>query len=162
MLEPHPWFVAPDGALPGDRERIFDLAGTQVFRDGLARGTKWPLRMPLLSQPVVEACLKVPSWMWIAGGRNRAVARDAFADVLPADILYRRSKGTFMNYSGAVYRRNRSRLREYLLTGRLEGHGLLDGDALRRFFDRDLGTREDTFMRIFDLCAAENWVRHQP
>ena len=162
MLEPHPWFVAPDGALPGDRERIFDLAGTQVFRDGLARGTKWPLRMPLLSQPVVEACLKVPSWMWIAGGRNRAVARDAFADVLPADILYRRSKGTFMNYSGAVYRRNRSRLREYLLTGRLEGHGLLDGDALRRFFDRDLGTREDTFMRIFDLCAAENWVRRQP
>jgi asparagine synthase (glutamine-hydrolysing) len=161
MLVPHPWFAAPDGSLPGDRERIFDLAGTQVFRDGLARGAKWHLRMPLLSQPVVEACLKVPSWMWIAEGRNRAVARDAFADVLPPDILHRRSKGTFMNYSGAIYRQNKSRLREYLLTGRLEGHGLLDSDSLRRFFDHDLATRDDRFMRIFDLCAAENWIRHQ-
>ncbi|MEO9216658.1 MAG: lasso peptide isopeptide bond-forming cyclase [Rhodanobacter sp.] len=161
MLEPHPWFAAPDDALAGDRERIFDLAGTQVFRDGLARGAKWHLRMPLLSQPVVEACLKVPSWMWIAEGRNRAVARDAFADILPSEILHRRSKGTFMNYSGAVYRQNKSLLRKYLLTGQLEGHGLLDNDALRRFFDRELTTREDTFMRIFDLCAVENWVRHQ-
>jgi len=162
MLEPHPWFAAPDGALPGDRERIFDLAGTQVFRDGLARSAKWHLRMPLLSQPVVEACLKVPSWMWIAEGRNRAVARDAFADVLPPDILHRRSKGTFTNYSGAVYRRNKSRLREYLLAGQLEGHGLLDSDALRQFFDRGLAQQDDTFMRIFDLCAVENWIRHQP
>ncbi len=161
MLVPHPWFAAPDGSLPGDRERIFNLAGTQVFRDGLARGTKWHLRMPLLSQPVVEACLKVPSWMWIAEGRNRAVARDAFADVLPPDILHRRSKGTFMNYSGAVYRQNKSRLREYLLTGQLEGQGLLDTDSLRQFFDRDLATRDDRFMRIFDLCAIENWIRHQ-
>ena len=161
LPEPHPWFATPDGALPGDRERIFDLAGTQVFRDELARRAKWQLRMPLLSQPVVETCLKVPSWMWISEGRNRAVARDAFADVLPAEILYRRSKGTFMNYSGTVYRRNKSQLREYLLTGRLEGQGLLDTDSLQRFFDRDLAPRDDGFMRIFDLCAVENWVRHQ-
>lgn len=161
MLEPHPWFAAPDNALPGDRERIFDLAGTQVFRDGLARGAKWQLRMPLLSQPVMEACLKVPSWMWIAGGRNRAVARDAFADVLPAEILHRRSKGTFVNYSGAVYRKNKQRIQEYLVAGQLAGHGLLDTDALRRFLDRGPAPRDDAFMRIFDLCAVENWVRHQ-
>lgn len=161
VLEGHPWFAAPEDALPGDRERIFDLAGTQVFRDGLARGARRHLRMPLLSQPVLEACLKVPSWMWIAGGRNRAVARNAFSDALPPDILHRRSKGTFMNYSGAVYRQNKHLLKDYLLTGQLEGAGLLDADALRQFFNRDLGARDDRFMRIFDLCAAESWVRHQ-
>lgn len=161
MLENHPWFAAPKHALPGDRERIFDLAGTQVFRDGLARGTRRHLRMPLLSQPVLEACLKVPSWMWITGGRNRAVARNAFSDALPPDILHRRSKGTFMNYSGAVYRRNKHLLKEYLLTGQLEGKGLIDTSALRQFFDRGLAARDDRFMRIFDLCAAESWVRHQ-
>jgi len=160
-LEPHPWFDAPDDALCGDRERIVDLAGTQVFRDGLARGAKWQMRMPLLSQPVMEACLNVPSWMWIAAGRNRAVARDAFANALPPDILHRRSKGTFMNYAGAFYRRNKGRLRDYVLTGQLEAHGLLDGEALRQFFERDLAVRDDRFMRIFDLCAVENWVRHQ-
>ncbi|GGK03167.1 lasso peptide isopeptide bond-forming cyclase [Luteimonas terricola] len=157
----HPWLAAPDNALAGDRERIFDLAGTQVFRDGVSRGAKWQLRMPLLSQPVVEACLKVPSWVWITDGRNRALARDAFADILPPAVLHRRSKGTFVNYSGAVFRRNRSQLRDYLLAGELEGHGLLDTDGLRRFFDRDLAARDESFMRIFDLCAVENWVRHQ-
>lgn len=159
--ELHPWFTAPSDALAGDRERIFDLAGNQVFRDGIARGGRWQLRMPLLSQPVMEACLKVPSWMWISGGRNRAVARDAFAHVLPHDILHRRSKGTFMNYSGAIYRRHSHRLRDFLLTGQLESRGLLDTDALRGFFDRDPDSQENSFMRIFDLCAAENWVRHQ-
>lgn len=157
----HPWFAAPSDALAGDRERIFDLAGNQVFRDGIARGGPWQLRMPLLSQPVMEACLKVPSWMWISGGRNRAVARDAFAHVLPHDILHRRSKGTFMNYSGAIYRRNSHRLRDFLLTGQFESRGLLDTDALRGFFDRDPDSQGNSFMRIFDLCAAENWVRHQ-
>lgn len=117
--------------------------------------------MPLLSQPVLEACLKVPSWMWIAEGRNRAVARSAFSDLLPPDILHRRSKGTFMNYSGAVYRRNKRLLEEYLLTGQLADKGFLDADALRQFFNRDLAARDDRFMRIFDLCAAESWVRHQ-
>ncbi|OBR77258.1 asparagine synthase [Xanthomonas arboricola] len=160
-LQSHPWFDAPPDSLPGDRERIVDLAGTQVFRDGLARSASWHLRMPLLSQPVVEACLTVPSWMWIAGGRNRAVARDAFADVLPAQILHRRSKGTFMNYSGAVYRRGRQQIRDYLLQGRLAGQGLLDADALRYHFDHTLADGDHSVMRIFDLCAVENWVRHQ-
>ncbi|NIJ89042.1 asparagine synthase (glutamine-hydrolysing) [Xanthomonas campestris] len=160
-LEFHPWFDAPAHGLPGDRERIFDLAGTQVFRDGLARSASWHLRMPLLSQPVVEACLAVPSWMWISGGRNRAVARDAFAEELPAQILYRRSKGTFMNYSGAVYRQSRHQIRDYLLHGRLQGQGLLDADALRRHFDAVPADGDDSFMRLFDLCAVENWVRHQ-
>jgi len=158
---PHPWHAAPRSALAGDRERIFDLAGTQIFRDGLARSVERHLRMPLLSQPVVEACLRVPSWLWIAGGRNRAVARDAFAETLPPAILHRRSKGSFMNYSGAVFHRNRAQLRDYLMSGVLASRGLLDTDALLRFLGRDLAQRETTFMRIFELCAAENWVRHQ-
>jgi len=161
VLDPHPWFSAPADALPGDRERIFDLAGTQVFRDGLARGTKRRLRMPLLSQPVMETCLRVPTWMWIQDGRDRAMARYAFAGVLPPEIFHRRSKGTFVNYSGAAYRRHKDRLGTYLLSGQLAARGLLDTAALTQFFDRELAPRENAFMRVFELCAVENWVRHQ-
>lgn len=161
VLDPHPWFSAPADALPGDRERIFDLAGTQVFRDGLARGTKRRLRMPLLSQPVMETCLRVPTWMWIKDARDRAMARYAFAGVLPPEIFHRRSKGTFVNYSGAAYRRHKDRLRTYLLSGQLASRGLLDTAALAQFFDRELAPRDNAFMRVFELCAVENWVRHQ-
>lgn len=156
----HPW-DAPADALPGDRERVEGLAATQLFRDTLPRGMQHWFRLPLLSQPVMQTCLSIPSWMWVAGGRNRAVARLAFADVLPAPVLHRRSKGNFSQYNAAVYRRNKASMRRFLLEGRLRDHGLLDTDALSSFFDRPLQPRDRSFMRIFDLCRAENWVRHQ-
>lgn len=160
-LDRHPWFAAPTGTLAGDQERIADLAGTQVFRDGAPRGSTHWLRLPLLSQPVMEACLKAPTWMWIAGGENRAIARAAFADRLPRDVLERRSKGTFMNYFGAIYERKKPHIREYLLTGHLQAQGLLDTKALEDFFDTVLPPRDTSFMRTFDLCMIENWIRHQ-
>ncbi|WP_337244685.1 asparagine synthase C-terminal domain-containing protein [Luteimonas sp. gir] len=156
----HPWFARPNGALPGDLERIAELAGTQVFREGAPRGaTRW-LRLPLLSQPVVEACLQAPTWMWIAGGRNRALARDAFADRLPRAVLERRSKGTFVSYSGAIYQRKRREMRAYLMEGHLRRQGLLDARVLEAFFATNLHPRDTAFMRIFDLCMVENWLRH--
>lgn len=157
----HPWFVAPEGALPGDCERIADLAGTQAFRESAPRGSTHWLRMPLLSQPVMEACLRAPSWMWIAGGQNRVLARAAFADRLPRSVLERRSKGTFMNYFGGIYQRNKAQMRNYLLGGRLQERGLLDAPALSAFVESPLPPRDTSFMRIFDLCMIENWARHQ-
>lgn len=157
----HPWFEAPPGALPGDRRRIQLLAGTQVYRHAMSRGTR-DLRMPLLAQPVVEACLSVPTWMWIAGGRNRSVARAAFADELPREVLNRRSKGDFAQYLGAVWRRNKDQMQDYLLEGELQAKGLLaPPDSFRDFFQSHTVPRDESFSRIFDLCMIENWVRHQ-
>lgn len=158
----HPWFPPPTGTLPGDRERIIDLVTTQSYRESQARGLERWLRMPLLAQPVVEAALKIPSWMWIAGGQNRAIARLAFADVLPQDILNRRSKGTFMSYVGAAYRENKSVVRELLLNGRLRERNLVDARALNDFLERDQAPRDRSFRRVLDLCMVENWLRHQP
>lgn len=159
--EHHPWIDAPLGTLPGDREKIHDLIGTQLFRDATPRGMGCSMHFPLLSQPVMEACLKVPTWMWIADGRNRAVARQAFADYLPHDILYRRSKGSYTGYMAAVYTRNKLKMRGFLEEGQLCTHDLLDRSALTNFFAREFAPRDLSFLRIFDLCAAENWARQQ-
>lgn len=159
-VETHPWLDAPAKALPGDTERIFALTAAQMFRDSAPRGAVRRLRMPLLSQPVVEACLRAPSWMWIAGGQNRTVARTAFADLLPSEILSRRSKGTFMSYVGGLYSRSRTRMRDYLLDGQLNARGLLDPAALHHYMTDDAPMRDRSFIRIFDLCMIENWVRH--
>ncbi|MGV8932165.1 MAG: asparagine synthase-related protein [Luteimonas sp.] len=158
----HPWFAAPANALPGDRERIFDLAGNQLFQSQASRGAKRPFRFPLLSQPVMEACLRTPSWMWIADGKNRAVARAAFSDRLPADVLYRQSKATYMSYLGVVYQRNKYQMREFLLSGRLADQHLLDTRAIAEFLAGNLPSRDQKFLRMFELCMIENWVRHQP
>jgi asparagine synthase (glutamine-hydrolysing) len=157
----HPWLDAPQGALTGDCRRIGHLAGTQLYRQGMWRGAARELRMPLLAQPVVEACLKAPAWMWIAGGRNRSVARAAFSADLPHAILNRRSKGDFAQYLGAVWRRNGREMHEFLLEGELQSRGLLSADSLRDFSRRSLSPRDQSFHRILELCTIENWVRHQ-
>jgi len=161
VSEHHPWMDAPPGALTGDREKIHDLIGTQLFRETALRGAKHSTHFPLLSQPVMEACLKVPTWMWIADGQNRAVARQAFAGHLPQAILNRRSKGSYMGYTATIYMRNKLKMHEFLEEGQLCAHDLLDHSALAAFFAKDLAPRDLSFLRIFDLCAAENWVRQQ-
>lgn len=161
LADRHPWWEAPVDALPGDRERVDGLAATQVFRDTLPRGMQHWFRLPLLSQPVMETCLSIPSWMWVIGGRNRAVARLAFSHALPAPVLNRMSKGNFLQHNGAVYRRNKEAMRNFLVEGQLQHHGLLDCDAVSAYFQRPLEPRDRSFMRIFDLCRTENWVRHQ-
>ncbi len=159
--EHHSWMDAPPGTLSGDREKIFDLIGTQLYREATPRSLERSMHFPLLSQPVVEACLKVPTWMWIADGRNRAVVRQAFADQLPRGILDRRSKGSYIGHMATAYARNKLHMRGFLEEGRLCAHDLLDRSALLNFFANDLAPRDLSFLRIFDLCAAENWVRQQ-
>jgi asparagine synthase (glutamine-hydrolysing) len=159
--EPHPWMQPPGRALPGDREKIHDLIGTQLFREATPRASGKPTYFPLLSQPVMEACLRVPSWMWISKGRDRAIARQAFADALPAAIAGRRSKGSYTGYLAAVFSRNKQQMRTLLMEGALSTHGLLDRTALDLQFQRDQSPRDISFMRIFELCTAENWVRAQ-
>lgn len=156
----HPWLDCPGDALPGDREKVNDLVATQMFRDATPRGS-CAMRLPLLSQPVMEACLKVPTWMWIAEGQNRAVARAAFADTLPEGILRRRSKGTYTSYMSDIYMRNRSRMRQFLEEGSLTSRGLLDWNTLGKFMNSPLTARDLSFVRVFDLCMAENWIRNQ-
>ncbi|TYT26172.1 asparagine synthase [Luteimonas viscosa] len=159
--DPHPWSDAPPGAFPGDRERVLGLAGTQLFRDGLSRATRRPLRLPLLSQPVMETCLSIPTWMWNTGGVDRSVARAAFAALLPRNVVERRSKGNFLQYNGAVYRQKKDHMRDYLMEGVLQSHHLLDREAIAEFFKRPSAPRDRAFMRVFDLCRAEAWARQQ-
>jgi asparagine synthase (glutamine-hydrolysing) len=159
--EHHPWMDARPGALSGDHEKIHDLIGNQLFRDAGLPNLERSVHFPLLSQPVMEACLKVPTWMWIADGQNRAIARQAFADHLPQAILDRRSKGSYTGHMAGVYTRNKLKIREFLEEGQLRAHDLLDRPALANFFAKNPASRDLSFLRIFDLCAAENWTRQQ-
>ncbi|HEL5339970.1 TPA: asparagine synthase [Stenotrophomonas maltophilia] len=160
-MERHPWFDAPSDTLPGDREKVYDLIGSQSYRDGMLRTEHRPIRFPLLSQLVMETCLRVPTWMWIAGGVNRSVARTAFADCLPADIRNRRSKGTYISYCGALYTRNKLGMLAFLANGKLRTRGLLDFPLLEKYIRADLAPEDLFFVRVFDLCMVENWLQRQ-
>jgi len=156
---PHPWLDAPSGALPGKREHVAALMRIQNAPDGKERHALAPVRYPLLSQPLVELCLTIPSWMWISAGRNRAVARDAFADRLPAAILERRTKGDFTGFCGAVYERQRTALADLLLGGWLAGQGILDPVAVEAYLAAPVPPKDIGFYRLLELAGVEVWAR---
>lgn len=155
----HPWLDEPADALPGRRSHIRAVIAAFAHLDGYARHAAAPSLFPLLSQPVMEACFRVPTWLWIAGGRDRAVARQAFRDALPAKVLDRRSKGGMDAYCIRNFEANRARLEPFLLEGHLTRAGLLDRPAVAAFLRRPIGPRDQRFYRLLPVIDAEAWVR---
>ena len=155
----HPWLEAPQGAKPGKAAHIKLLAYADGFLQGSDPQTALPTLAPLLGQPLVETCLAVPSWQWLKDGRNRALARQAFARDLPNSIAERRSKGTPDSFLGEIYEAHRMALREMLLGGLLAERGIIDRVALENAFSSSQCMTPPSFTRLLHLVDVESWAR---
>ncbi|MGE4036006.1 MAG: asparagine synthase-related protein [Parvularculaceae bacterium] len=156
----HPWASPPKGVPPGKIEQISMLASGQGVREGRARGGLGPNRAPLLAQPVVEAGLRTPSWMAVEGGRNRAVARDAFASHLPEAIINRRTKTDFSGLISEIFELNRPVLCELLLDGALAREGIVDRSALEAYLRQTRPPEDISFTQALQLASIELWVQN--
>lgn len=155
----HPWDEGADIVSQAKRNHVESLRRILDFLDRPERWHGRDVVAPLLSQPVVELCLAIPSWTWFTGGRDRAVARAAFARRLPAEIVWRRGKGRLESMCAAAYLRQRRGLRELLLGGRLASRGLLDLPAIEAYLDRDLVEGDFDYFRLIEIADVERWVR---
>lgn len=158
-LDLHPWMRAPAGTLPGKITHVLGLLRIQGALDGYSRCNCAPQIHPLLSQPIVEFCLKVPTWEWCAGGQNRAVARKAFKDRLPSQLIQRRSKGGPSSFAYDVALTFRNEIRSQLLEGQGVKHGLFDRGSLELALRPDVPFSNDDHVRLFELLELETWVR---
>ncbi|GFM28624.1 asparagine synthase-related protein [Novosphingobium sp. PY1] len=156
----HPWLDAPDGALPGKAAHIASLLRIQRHLDGSGQLGDVAVINPLMSQPVLEACLAIPSWMWCRNGQNRSVAREAFRDLMPPSITDRVSKGGPDGFGTQILEHFRETMRERLLDGALASHGIVDRRALeQRLSDAKPNWGADQ-VRILELLEAEAWIGH--
>ncbi|WP_232491731.1 asparagine synthase-related protein [Novosphingobium kaempferiae] len=155
----HPWLQVPRGELPGSAAHVRLIAIAQAYVESLDPQDPIPTIAPLLSQPVVEACLRVPSWLWLEDGRNRAIARRAFARDLPIDILARRTKGTPDSFIAEIFETHRPAIRALLGDGLLARHGLIDRNAVLARLDDPRPARHETFHRILKCVDAESWAQ---
>lgn len=156
----HPWLEAPKGVLPGKAAHIASLLRIQRHLDGTGQLGQVAVINPLMSQPVVETCLAIPSWMWCQGGRDRSLAREAFRHDMPQRITDRVSKGGPDGFGTQILAHFHKQIRERLLEGVLASEGLLDRKALQQ---RLTGERPDwgpDQIRILELLEAEAWIAH--
>jgi asparagine synthase (glutamine-hydrolysing) len=157
----HPWLLPPATILPGRASHVALLAPAQNLVEAINAQAPYRTISPLVSQPVVEACLRVPSWHWLAPGRDRATARRAFAPELPQEIISRRSKGTPTGFVATIFERQRKAIRNMLLGGRLADFGLVDEAKLTQALTTPGPVRDLRFVRIMDMVDAEAWAAAQ-
>ncbi|HEX8238252.1 MAG TPA: asparagine synthase-related protein [Allosphingosinicella sp.] len=155
----HPWLDPPAGALPGTAAHVALITGAQSVVEGFDAEEPLSTCSPLISQPLIEACLRVPSWLWYEDGQNRAIARRAFAGLLPEGTIRRRSKGAPDSFVADIYDANRLVVRDLLLGGVLCQQGLLDIGALAAFLADGGPVRGHDYLRVMQLADAEAWAR---
>lgn len=156
---PHPWLTVPAGIGPGTASYVAGLAPVQGLVETQDPRNAVAEIAPLVTQPVIEACLCVPSWLWFEPWNSRVVIRRAFAEALPAPIIERRSKGTPESFVAGIFEARRDQIAGLLLDGSLAAMGLLDRPALASALAAGSVTRGYAFNRILRLVDAEAWLR---
>jgi asparagine synthase (glutamine-hydrolysing) len=120
-----------------------------------------PLQIsPLISQPLVELALQTPSNLHFENGQDRAVARTAFSDVLPATILRRGlGKGGPNLWAKDVIEGNAEFLREFLLDGILVQRNLVDRNKVESALSPKIAKSTAIVGDIFAKVYIESWLR---
>ena len=155
----HPWLDAPSNALTGTAVHVANILRVQPNLEPI-RDPQYAVLNPLVSQPIVEACLSIPSWEWRAGGRDRALVRRAFAKDLPPAILNRRVKGTPSRFTAKILDHFRSTIRERLLGGGLASHRIIDASAVDQLLSGERPVPDLQRVRILEMVNAEAWIDH--
>lgn len=154
------WLGRHGKCLPGKTYHIEMIVQALHAVEGFDRQLAPTWLSPLMSQPVVEACLSVPTWMWTSGGMNRAVARRAFSDRLPPSVTYRRTKGGPDSFLRDFALARRILLREILMDGELVRRGIVDQQRLEAAFADGSMLRDGFHGQLLQLADIEAWIAY--
>ncbi|WP_334184843.1 asparagine synthase-related protein [Novosphingobium sp.] len=156
----HPWLDAPQGALPGKAAHIAMILRIQNHVEGFDPATGPLVVNPLLSQPILEECLAIPTWLCSSGGRDRAVARRAYRDRLPPVVADRRVKGGPDGFASTLLEANLPQIRDRLLGGRLAERGIIDLAGVEQALRPGAADRGPSFVPLLFFLDIEGWIEH--
>ncbi len=155
----HPWTADGEDLPKGKRAQI-RMLGEVTNRHRPIPGLELaPQHHPLMSQPLMEVCLQIPTYLLVHGGRERGLARQAFADRVPPQIIRRRDKGSIVSHATEMIRQSEEFLRELLLAGVLAGAGIVNRKDLELHIVHGQPFREEHFLPLLACIAAEVWAR---
>jgi asparagine synthase (glutamine-hydrolysing) len=145
----------------GKLMQVRQLLHVAGYYDPWQRAAAPELVHPLLSQPLMELCLRIPTYVLTQGGRARGLARQAFLGDLPPEIVRRRSKGGLQEILHAILARNLGFVRELLLDGELARNGLIDRRRTELALSSHPGAGSVRPGEIHMFVAVEAWLRRR-
>ncbi|MFZ0549376.1 MAG: asparagine synthase-related protein, partial [Steroidobacteraceae bacterium] len=155
----HPLLRHPRGAPSGKLWHAHQISQPFDFYDPLGREGDPERLSPLFSQPVMELCLRIPTYVLTDGGWDRAVARRAFYHDLPPEIRNRRDKGGIEEHLRLTLERNRGLLRELLLDGALVREGVVDRGRLAEVLSGRASRIAAGSGELLEYAGIEAWLR---
>ncbi|MEV8410786.1 asparagine synthase-related protein [Streptomyces niveus] len=119
----------------------------------------WP-QAPFLDSDVIRACAALPAHLRAAPPAFKPLLGAALADLVPAPVLARRTKGDYgdEDYQGA--RACARELRGLLVDSRLAELGVVEPSAVVAALDRAVMGLRVPFPALNRLLAAEIWLRN--
>jgi asparagine synthase (glutamine-hydrolysing) len=158
----HPWFKN-ERHVPWDKLRRLGMliAVPEYYNVRAPKDALVPeIVSPLYAQPVTELLLRIPIYTHFHDGRDRGLARKAFAQDVPEPILRRLWKDRAPGFHDELLERHRSFLQETLLEGSLAKSGLLDRALLEEALSASPSKSQVYPGEIFRHLDTELWARH--
>lgn len=144
---------------PGKQMQIDSLFSDSVFYPSISHPRWIHSRAPYLSQPVAEVCLRIPTYLLSYNGISRSLIRDAFSDLLPAEIRNRIAKGDMSQWACDLIRIHKKFFYEFFLNGELVRHGLLNRDTLEKALKHPDQARMTLLHHINSYIDMETWLK---
>ena len=154
----HPWMRSAQQASVAKQIQIEGLAYNLLAYTACRRTKATRLFHGPMLQPVVEFCLRAPAFRLVQGGRDRGLARGAYAGRLPGVVLDRRSKGDLTRVYGRELAKALPVVRERLLEGGLRRMALIDVPRLEERLTPEALMWWGGYGDIMELLAIETWV----
>lgn len=153
------WAVARCGVSPAKFDQICDLVQMISIREPFWSERAGSVVHPLISQPIMELCLNIPSFTLAAGGVSRGLARLAHRGTLPSSILDRSSKTNINRLTRATFTDILPQLKDALQGGALVEGNFVSPRKLDSLLDTSRLIRTGKFQTLTRLYAIEAWLR---
>lgn len=155
----HPWIDSAVRLPPGKRDQVLSFIGLYNYFVLYGYGVTLDAINPYQSQPIIELALRIPTYQFVRGGRDRALQRAAFGSLIPERIARRTGKGLINHQLLVAVARNASFLRELVLDGDIVRQDWIDRQAAEALFSEEQLLRGSGLMSALGLVSAEAWLQ---
>lgn len=151
-----PWLSDARALPPGKFSHIHNLFAPSPYYDPYHTPDDPELTDPLLSQPLVDACLRIPTYIHTFNSERRAAIRRALVDLVPPEISNRRWKSRVGRHVDEIIGHNISFCRDSVEHGRLQRENFLKLKEVANVFGMVNGAGHSAqLLRVLDI---ETWL----
>ncbi len=139
-------------------EMFFGLPDDMLTKvDRMSMFHSLEVRVPFLDRQLVETALRIPGNLKLRGKESKWVLREAFRDILPAEIFSRPKHGFDVPIGEWFRGPLRPQMEAAIEPKRVESRGIFRPSALRRLYDTHLSRRRDFSNQLWQILTLECW-----